>query len=106
MKQSIQDAYIKNEKSVYDLKHQLRQVTDARTRDCDRYNETIKDFREQFGNFQNDCKNVEELKLKNDKIVIQMRHEYKVQINNLNEELHAARREMTELRERQGIDLE
>ena len=83
----------------------MKQVTEARTRDCDRYNETIKQFKEQFGNFQNDCKNVEELKLKNDKIVIQMRHEYKVQINTLNEELLHARKLIAEMKERQGIDL-
>ena len=35
-----------------------------------------------------------------------MRHEYKVQINTLNKELHAARNEITEMREQQGIDLE
>ena len=83
LKQTIQDTTVQNQQLIYGLKNQLKQVTQARTADCERYNATIQQFKDQFVNWQNDCKSVEELKLKNDKLVIQMRKEYKVQINGL-----------------------
>ena len=80
LKQSILETNAQNEALIYSLKSQLKQVTQARTEDTQKQNETIKQFKDHFLKWQDDCKSVEGLKLANDKLVIQMRKEYKIQI--------------------------
>ena len=99
LKQSILEANAQNEQLIYSLKSQLKQVTQARTEDTQKQNETIKQFKDHFLKWQNDCKSVEDLKVANDQLVIQMRKEYKIQIAQQQQNLEKVSGEYTKSQE-------